>query len=211
MFSYAGKGAWCLKTSSFSRWSWWKMAPNKKLHWEPVLGGWCYTTGLFLAAWKVDSASYKNNIHLGPIQSPQLHTTKEIPNLVFLVHSWQCTLKPRSWAIHRRKKLIIFPTPTPPQKKKHTDAKRWWFFYQRVGWFTTLNGIHVSITPKKPTIFSVPKPTQGYSTQWIPSSMMVITVYHPGTGLKSSPGGLPFAWRNDSGDSDSPGYRNEDP
>lgn len=73
------------------------------------------------------------------------HQLQEIPNLVFLVHSWQCTLKPRSWAIHRRKKLIIFPTPTPPQKKKTHRRKTWMIFLPTGGlvhhtkWYTCVH------------------------------------------------------------------------
>ena len=79
--------------------------------------------GLFLAAWKVDSASYKNNIHLGDFNhhnfTPTAGNSKpRFPGPFLAVHP-----KTEVMGHSSEKKTHHLPHSNPPPKKKNTQTQ----------------------------------------------------------------------------------------
>ena len=92
------------------------------------------------------------------------HQLQDIPNLVFLVHSWQVHPKTEVMGHSSEKKTHHLPHSNPLPKKKTHKRKTLMIFLSTGGLVQSsphMTGIHVSITPKKLTIFSVPKPIPG--------------------------------------------------
>lgn len=108
-------------------------------------GGWCYTTGLFLAAWKVDSASSKNNIHLEDFNhhnfTPTAGNSKpRFPGPFLAVHP-----KTEVMGHSSEKKTHHLPHSNPPPKKKTHRRKTWMIFLPTGGlvhhtkWYTCVH------------------------------------------------------------------------